>query len=56
MSAKISLKIYPKSKINVEKLNEDLIFINWIIKEKDEQMIKNTQLYRAIQEGINQGL
>ena len=34
----------------IEKLNEDLIFINWITKEKDEQMIKNTQLYRAINE------
>ena len=33
-----------------EKLNEDPIFINWITKEKDEQMIKNTQLYRAINE------
>ena len=39
----------------IEKLNEDPIFINWITKEKDEQMIKNTQLYRATQEGINQG-
>ena len=37
----------------IEKLNEDSIFINWITKEKDEQMIKNTQLYRATQEGIN---
>lgn len=37
----------------IEKLNEDPIFINWITKEKDEQMIKNTQLYRATQEGIN---
>ncbi len=36
-----------------EKLNEDPIFINWITKEKDAQMIKNTQLYRATQEGIN---
>ena len=36
-----------------EKLNEDSIFINWITKEKDAQMIKNTQLYRATQEGIN---
>ncbi|MBD9085262.1 hypothetical protein EGP64_01185 [bacterium] len=25
-------------------------------KEKDEQMIKNTQLYRATQEGINIGI
>ena len=39
-----------------EKLNEDPIFINWITKEKDEQMIKNTQLYRATQEGINIGI
>ncbi len=37
----------------IEKLNEDPIFINWITKEKDAQMIKNTQLYRATQEGIN---
>ncbi len=36
-----------------EKYNEDSIFINWITKEKDAQMIKNTQLYRATQEGIN---
>ena len=40
----------------IEKLNEDPIFINWITKEKDEQMIKNTQLYRATQEGISQGM
>ena len=40
----------------IEKLNEDPIFINWITKEKDEQMIKNTQLYRATQNGINQGM
>ena len=40
----------------IEKLNEDPIFINWITKEKDEQMIKNTQLYRATQEGINIGI
>ena len=40
----------------IEKLNEDPIFINWITKEKDEQKIKNTQLYRATQEGINQGM
>ena len=40
----------------IEKLNEDPIFINWITKEKDEQMIKNTQLYRATQEGINIGM
>ena len=39
-----------------EKYNEDPIFINWITKEKDEQMIKNTQLYRATQNGINQGM
>ena len=36
-----------------EKYNEDPIFINLITKEKDAQMIKNTQLYRATQEGIN---
>ena len=40
----------------IEKLNEDPIFINWITKEKDEQMIKNTQLYRATQEGLNIGI
>ena len=40
----------------IEKLNENPIFINWITKEKDEQMIKNTQLYRATQEGINIGI
>ena len=39
-----------------EKYNEDPIFINWITKEKDEQMIKNTQLYSATQEGINIGI
>ena len=38
----------------IEKLNEDPIFINWITKEKDEQMIKNTQLYQATQEGMKQ--
>ena len=38
----------------IEKLNEDPIFINWITKEKDEQMIKNTPLYRAAQEGMKQ--
>ena len=40
----------------IEKLNNDPMFINWITKEKDEQMIKNTQLYRATQEGINIGI
>ena len=38
----------------IEKLNNDPMFINWITKENDEQMIKNTQLYRATQEGIKQ--
>ena len=38
----------------IEKLNENPIFINWITKEKDEQMIKNTQIYRATQEGMKQ--
>ncbi len=40
----------------IEKLNNDPMFINWITKEKDEQMIKNTQLYNATQEGINIGI
>ena len=37
----------------IEKLNNDPMFINWITKEKDEQMIKNTQLYNATQNGLN---
>ena len=56
------IKKLPKDKVvreymeKIEKLNEDPIFINWITKEKDEQMIKNTQLYNATQEGINIGI
>ena len=40
----------------IEKLNNDPMFINWITKEKDEQMIKNTQLYNATQNGLNLGM
>ena len=40
----------------IEKLNNDPMFINWITKEKDEQMIKNTQLYNATQNGLNLGI
>ena len=40
----------------IEKLNNDSMFINWITKEKDEQMIKNTQLYNATQNGLNLGI
>ena len=56
------IKKLPKDKVvreymeKIEKLNNDPMFINWITKEKDEQMIKNTQLYRATQEGINIGI
>ena len=56
------IKKLPKDKVvreymeKIEKLNNDPMFINWITKEKDEQMIKNTQLYNATQEGINQGI
>ena len=58
----IDLKKLPEDRVvkeymeKIEKLNEDPIFINWITKEKDEQMIKNTQLYNATQEGINIGI
>ena len=56
------IKKLPKDKVvkeymeKIEKLNNDPMFINWITKEKDEQMIKNTQLYNATQEGINIGI
>ena len=40
----------------IEKLYNDPMFINWITKEKDEQMIKNTQLYNATQNGLNLGI
>ncbi len=56
------IKKLPKDKVvkeymeKIEKLNNDPMFINWITKEKDEQMIKNTQLYNATQQGINIGI
>ena len=56
------IKKLPKDKVvreymeKIEKLNNDPMFINWITKEKDEKMIKNTQLYNATQEGINIGI
>ena len=56
------IKKLPKDKVvkeymeKIEKLNNDPMFINWITKEKDEQMIKNTRLYNATQEGINIGI
>ena len=56
------IKKLPRDKVvreymeKIEKLNNDPMFINWITKEKDEQMIKNTQLYNATQEGINIGI
>ena len=56
------IKKLPKDRVvkeymeKIEKLNNDPMFINWITKEKDEQMIKNTQLYNATQEGINIGI
>ena len=31
----------------IERLNQNPMFINWITKEKDEEMIKNTQIRRA---------
>ncbi len=56
------IKKLPKDKVvreymeKIEKLNNDPMFINWITKEKDEQMIKNTQLYNATQNGLNLGI
>ena len=40
----------------IERLNQNPMFINWITKEKDEEMIKNTQIRRATEEGISQGI
>ena len=40
----------------IERLNQNPMFINWITKEKDEEMIKNTQIRRATEEGISQGM
>ena len=39
----------------IERLNQNPMFINWITKEKDEEMIKNTQIRRATEAGINTG-
>ena len=39
----------------MERLNQSPMFINWITKEKDEEMIRNTQLFRAEEKGINKG-
>ena len=39
----------------IERLNQNPMFINWITKEKDEEMIKNTQLRRAKEDGIDAG-
>ena len=36
----------------MERLNQSPMFINWITKEKDEEMIRNTQLFKAKEEGI----
>ena len=40
----------------MERLNQSPMFINWITKEKDEEMIRNTQLFRAEEKGINKGI
>ena len=40
----------------IERLNQNPMFINWITKEKDEEMIKNTQLRRAKEDGISHGI
>ena len=40
----------------MERLNQNPMFINWITKEKDEEMIKNTQLRRAKEDGISEGI
>ena len=40
----------------MERLNQNPMFINWITKEKDEQMILNTRLSDAEERGIKQGL
>ena len=39
----------------MERLNQNPMFINWITKEKDEEMIRNTQLFRAEEKGIDKG-
>lgn len=38
----------------MERLNQNPMFINWITKEKDEEMIRNTQLFRAEEKGREQ--
>ena len=40
----------------IERLNQNPMFINWITKEQDEEMIKNTQLRRAKEAGISEGI
>ena len=40
----------------MDKLNQSPMFINWITKEKDEEMIRNTQLFKAEEKGINKGI
>ena len=40
----------------MERLNQSPMFINWITKEKDEEMIRNTQLFKAEEKGINKGI
>ena len=40
----------------MERLNQNPMFINWITKEKDEEMIRNTQLFKAEEKGINKGI
>ena len=37
----------------MERLNQNPLFSNWITKEKDEEMIRNTQLFKAEEKGIN---
>ena len=38
----------------MERLNQNPMFINWITKEKDEEMIRNTQLFKAEEKGREQ--
>ena len=40
----------------IERLNQNPMFINWITKEKDEEMIKNTQIRRATEAGMDVGM
>ena len=40
----------------MERLNQNPMFINWITKEKDEQMILNTRLSDAEERGITKGV